>query len=227
MIKKSVLILLLIIVGTAATYSQRRIEKNFSIGAKAGMTMSRVNFSPSIQQGMLKGMAVGVSARYIEEAHFGVMAELFIEQRGWQEAFDGLSFKYSRTFTYIQLPILTHIYFGSPRARFFINLGPELSYMIGEKTSSNFDVNNTANIQDFPKTHHTQQYSLNVNSKFDYGIAAGLGVEINVNRKNSILFEGRFYYGLGNVFSSHKTDYFSASPGMSIMVNLGYMFRLK
>ena len=168
-----------------------------------------------------------MSARYIEEAHFGLIGEFFIEQRGWQESFEDLPFQYSRKFTYLQIPILTHIFFGSDKARFFINLGPEFSFMIGESVSSNFDVTNTASIADFPANRHTQQYLLDVNSKFDYGIAAGMGVEVNVNRRNSILLEGRFYYGLGNVFSCHKSDYFSASPGMSIMVTLGYMFRLK
>ena len=208
-------------------YAQRRTEQNVAVGVKGGMTMSRVNFAPSIQQGLLKGLALGVSARYIEEAHFGLIGEFFIEQRGWQESFEDLPFQYSRKFTYLQIPILTHIFFGSDKARFFINLGPEFSFMIGESVSSNFDVTNTASIADFPANRHTQQYLLDVNSKFDYGIAAGMGVEVNVNRRNSILLEGRFYYGLGNVFSSHKSDYFSASPGMSIMVTLGYMFRLK
>lgn len=120
--------------------------------------MSRVNFAPSIQQGMLKGLALGVSARYIEEAHFGLIGEFFIEQRGWQESFEDLPFQYSRKFTYLQIPILTHIFFGSDKARFFINLGPEFSFMIGESVSSNFDVTNTASIADFPANRHTQQY---------------------------------------------------------------------
>jgi hypothetical protein len=41
------------------------------------------------------------------------------------------------------------------------------------------------------------------------------------------VLEGRFYYGLGNVFGSRKKDAFSASTGMSFMVTLGYMYRLK
>ena len=60
-------------------YAQRRTEQNVAVGVKGGMTMSRVNFAPSIQQGMLKGLALGVSARYIEEAHFGLIGEFFIE----------------------------------------------------------------------------------------------------------------------------------------------------
>ena len=61
----------------------------------------------------------------------------------------------------------------------------------------------------------------------DYGISAGLGLEWFQSLKQSFKLEGRFYYGLGDVFSNHKTDPFSASNSMSVMVTLGYFYRLK
>ena len=61
----------------------------------------------------------------------------------------------------------------------------------------------------------------------DYGISAGLGTDIFINQKHSFSIEGRFYYGLGNVLKSGRTEEFSASNSMSIMVTLGYWFRLK
>ncbi|MEG1538348.1 MAG: outer membrane beta-barrel protein, partial [Muribaculaceae bacterium] len=122
---------------------------------------------------------------------------------------------------------LTHIYFGNTKFRGFFNLGPEIGLMIGDKSKSNFDVNNIKAIPNFPAKRQTAQFTLPVNSIFDYGISAGLGCEYIIKGKNSIMLEGRFYYGLGNVFSSHKADIFSASSGMSIMVSLGYMYRIK
>ena len=41
------------------------------------------------------------------------------------------------------------------------------------------------------------------------------------------MLEGRFYYGLGNIFHSAKKDVFSASRGMSIELTLGYMIRVR
>lgn len=212
---------------TFSVFSQRTYEPKFYIGGHAGISLSRVNFSPSVPQSFLIGKQGGVSFRYAEESHFGLIGELNFMQRGWTETFEDAPLSYHRTINYLNIPILTHIFFGSEHFKVFFNLGPEISFMIGESSSSNFDTSNVESVTDFPKTHRSEQYGLNVTTKFDYGISAGTGIELIIAKKHSIMLDGRFYYGLGNIFPSHKTDYFSASPNMSIVVSLGYMFRLK
>lgn len=221
------LLLLLIAVSSVTSYAQRYYEPNVAIGGKAGISISRTNFAPSIPQSMILGSVIGVTARYMEEKNFGLIAELNMEQRGWKETFEETSYQYERRLTYIQLPILTHIFFGSDKFKGFFNLGPEIGFLIGDSKKANFDIIDAKKLPNFPPNHRTDQYTLPINSKIDYGISAGLGGEYIVKKKNSIMLEGRFYYGLGNIFSSHKTDVFSASPGMSIMVSLSYMYRIK
>ena len=208
--------------------AQVHYESRVGVGAKGGMTLSRTAFTPSIPQKFIPGYMAGVSFRYSEEKHFGLLVELNVEQRGWKENFEEAPFQYSRKFTYLQLPIMTHVFFGSTMVRGFFNAGPEIGYMIGESVTANFDVNDYMNIEGFPiYNRYTDQLTLPVKNKIDYGISAGLGLELIAKRKNSFMLEGRFYYGLGNVFGSRKKDAFSASTGMSIMVSLGYMYRLK
>lgn len=216
------------IIGNCNLFAEKHFSSNVAIGGKGGVTFSRVSFSPTVPQGMLMGTTMGVTFRYIEEKNFGLIAEFNMEQRGWKENFEGKPFSYQRKLTYLQLPILTHIFFGNSKFKGFFNAGPEVGYMISENTSTNFDVNNILNIDGFPNTNrNTEQYKLSISSKFDYGISAGLGMELMSKHKNSFVLEGRFYYGLGNIFSSHKKDYFSASNSMSIMVTFGYMYRIK
>lgn len=205
--------------------SQTHYNANISIGAKGGVDLSMVNFTPSVKQGMLPGINFGATFRYIEENHFGLIAEVNFEQRGWKENFEEHPFSYSRTLNYIQIPFLAHIYFGR-RGRFFFNAGPEISFMIGESTKSNFDYTNVSGISGFP-ARNTYQYLMNADPKVDYGISAGLGGEFNINRKNSVYLEGRFYYGLGNVLKSGRAENIRGSNSMSIMISAGYWFRIK
>lgn len=209
------------------SYCQRTYEPKFYVGGHAGVSLSRVNFSPSVPQSFLIGKQIGISGRYAEESNFGLIAELNFVQRGWSEAFDDAPLSYKRTINYVNIPILTHIFFGSKKFKAFFNLGPEVSFMLGESTSSNFDYSKPSSVTGFPNTHRSEQYKMNITSKFDYGISAGAGIELILAGKHSIMLDGRFYYGLGNIFPSHKTDYFSASPNMSILVSLGYMIRVK
>ena len=166
--------------------------------------------------------------RYIEEKNFGLIAELNVTHRGWSESFDDADYSFCHRFTYLELPIMTHIFFGNQRIKGFFNLGPELNVMVADGISSNFSYQGAADMDYFVQnTRHIEQYTLDIKNKLDYGICAGAGMELNLSTKHSLLLEGRFYYGLTDVFANHKTDVFSSSNSMSVMVTLGYFYRLK
>jgi hypothetical protein len=220
--------LILALLTTLLATAQVHYQGTIAVGGKAGATFSRVNFNPSVEQTMLPGMTAGVMFRYIEEKNFGLIAELNMTQRGWKEVFKDADYKYNHQFTYLELPIMTHIFFGSQRVKEFFNLGPEINVMLGDGIKSNFAFQDAAGMDYFINDpRHIEQMTMKVKNRLDYGICAGAGMELNLNHKHSVLLEGRFYYGLTDVFPNHKTDTFSGSNSMTIMVTLGYFYRLK
>ncbi len=226
MMLKKIAILLIFTSIVCVARAQRSYHPTFDIGAKGGITFSNQQFSPEVEQKTMMGFLGGICFRYSEEKLFGLLAELNIEQRGWEEDFDNNSLNYKRHLTYLNLPIMTHINFGGRVFRGFINLGPSIGYMLSSSISSNFNYKDVANVEGFPTDRHVAQMAMEVKNKFDYGIVGGAGIELRFN-KNFFLLEGRYYFGLGNIFSSAKKDYFSASRGTAIEVSLSYMFRLK
>ncbi len=207
--------------------AETHYKPHISVGARAGASLASMSFSPSVKQGMNAGSCGYVTFRYTEEKLFGLVAEFGWTTRGWKENFEEHPFSYSRSLTYLTLPVMTHIYFGSKRFKTFVNLGPSVSYCIGSKISADFDYTNPGAVEGFPRNRQTEQLSADVHNKFDYGIAAGLGFEFFVNPRNSIVAEARYYYGLGNIFPSSKADTFGASRNMNIEITLGYNFRLR
>lgn len=206
--------------------AQTHYASNVAVGVKGGADLSRMFFNPSVKQGFKPGAMAGVMFRYIEENHFGLIAELNFVQRGWKENFEEAPFSYSRTMNYLMLPVMAHIYFGR-RGRFFVNAGPEIGLRLSDSYKADFDVTKAPDIEGFPKYHTTEQYSEPIKQRVDYGICAGLGGEFSVNRRNSLALEVRFYYGLGNLFSSARKDFFNASNSMNLEFTLGYWFRVK
>ncbi len=207
--------------------AEQRYRPHVSIGGHTGLVMSRMSFSPSVDQAWHNGSLIGVSVRYQEEKIFGLLAELNFVQRGWQESFEDNSYlKYKRTINYISLPVMTHINFGNNRFKGFVNLGPEVSLMIGDNISSNFDYKKPYDAE-ITATRMTEQMYTDISSSFDYGITTGLGAEYYLRPRHSLSFEIRFYYGLGNIYPSAKADTFSASRTMSLSAKLAYNFRLK
>lgn len=217
----------LAIISATAINAQRHYVPHVHVGVHAGAALSQQSFYPSVKESMLPGMLFGLSFRYAEERHVGLLAELNIEQRGWKENFEEAPFNFQRRLTYIELPIMTHIFFGNRTVKGFFNLGPEVGYMIGDKTTADFPYMELPNVSDFPGNRRYEQMQMEISSRFDYGITAGAGVEFIIRRRHSIILEGRYYYGLGNIFPSSKKDTFSASRGSSIQISLGYLFRLK
>lgn len=215
-------------------------RNDLTIGVTGGYVMSNVRFTPKVPQGYHGGMTGGLAFRYVCEKYFktiaSVYAELNYSQLGWKEDIldrdnqpvingeTGLAEAYSRTINYIQVPVMAHLAWGREYKglSFFLNLGPQFGIYMSESTKSNFD---------FDKRNTTDRASLvvaqdtmAVENKFDYGIAVGLGAEYSIPKAGHILLEGRYYYGLGNLYGDTKRDFFGSSNFGNIVIKLTYLF---
>lgn len=225
---KRYLIFILTILGLPiAGWAQTHFDSKVDLGVRGGVTFSTVTFRPTITSKFGMGYTGGVTFRYSEENHFGLIAEVNLVQRGWAEKFENLPYKYQRILNYVEIPIMSHIYFGH-RGKFFINAGPEIAYYLGDKIKSNFDYTDTSGLEGFhDKNRRTEQLTMKVSQKLDFGIVAGLGGEFSLNRKNALALEARLYYGIGNVMPSGRQDTFNLSNQLSVAVTAGYWFRIK
>ena len=224
---KYCLFFLLTISAVFSGRAQTHYSSNVCVGGRAGVDMSMVSFSPSVKQVWPVNPILGIGVRYIEENHFGLIAELNWVRRGWKENFEGLDYHYRRNLDYIEIPVFAHIYFGK-QAKFFVNAGPQIAFRLSQSYSANFDPYATASLPGFPNSNRrNEQLTMDVTQKVDYGIAAGIGCEYNINPTNSVSLEARYYFGLGNIMPSARSDTFRASNMMYVAVTAGYWFRIK
>ena len=204
-------------------FDQRR---NLSIGVNGGVNMSSVDFNPKIQQNGLLGTTFGFTARYMSEKYFkmmcGIQAEVNLSQRGWDEKIDdGTPDSYSRTLNYVEIPLFAHLAFGKDSntkgLKFFVNLGPSVSFFLSDKAkqSATWDTSERPN-------NSTEQYGKAIENKFDYGILMGTGFELSTKIGHFIL-EGRYYFGLSDIYSSTNKDYFSRSGNSYYGARLAYL----
>lgn len=180
-ILKSIAVTLCGMLSIMTASAQAHYVSKVSIGAKTGITMSKMSFTPSTKQSLVLGKTAGVTFKYWEERNFGLIAEINYEQRGWKENFEDAPYEYERHLDYIQIPLLTSIFFGNNTVKGFVNLGPEVGYMIGTSYSANFDVTNIGAYPDFPQLRMTDQLWMEPSKKFDYGISGGAGIEFIIN----------------------------------------------
>ncbi len=241
---KHLLILFLFLALPWSLFAQIGEHRNtLSVGPTAGWNITNIKFTPKVEQKGLSGFSGGVALRYTVEKYFSTICSIQLEmnyaQMGWKEdikdinnnpvinATTGAAENYSRTINYIQVPFLAHLAWGKEKKglNFFVNAGPQLGVCLSESTKSNFDFDKR-NMADRVSSVVAQD-TMKVEKKFDYGIAAGLGVEYSIPKVGHFLLEGRYYYGLGNIYGDSKRDYFASSNYQTISIRLTYLFDLK
>ena len=105
---------------------------------------------------------------------------------------------------------------------FFVQAGPQVGLYLNESTSTNFNLEQR-NTED-RANNIVAQDTMAVEKKIDYGIAAGLGLEYSIPKVGHFMLEGRYYYGLGDIFRNTKRDYFGKSNIGNIIIKLTYLF---
>lgn len=215
-------------------------RSDFSVGFNGGYAMSTVGFTPKVTQSSHGGVTGGLSFRYVCEKYFNTICSVYGEvnytQMGWKEDIatedrqpvinpvTGQPEAYSRTLNYVQVPLFAHLAWGRETKgfQFFVQAGPQFGYLINESTESNFNFDDR-NMDDRSNKVCAQD-TMAVENKFDYGIAVGAGLEWSIPRVGHFLLEGRYYYGLGNIYGDSKRDYFAKSNHNCIVVKLTYLF---
>ncbi|MGL4851565.1 MAG: porin family protein [Phocaeicola sp.] len=211
----------------AAQLDQER--RNLAIGVNGGVNLNSISFQPSIDQVSFMAPSFGFTARYISEKYFkmlcGIQIEVNYSGRGWKEEPDEATGDYySRSLNYVEVPLLAHLAFGSDSydkgARFFVNLGPSFGFLMNEKEkmSPGFDPTNRP-------TTNRELYGKTIENTFEYGIVGGAGVELNT-KIGHFQLEGRYYFGLGNIYGDTKKDYFGRSAESYIGIRLSYLVDL-
>ena len=227
--KRFLPIFLFFLISVQLLAQKKEFEKELYVGVGGGALMSSVDFMPNVFQKQHLGIHGGISAKYITEKHLGLLLELNYAQRGWTEDFPAESgFSYTKTLNYLEIPFMTHVYLGK-KVRFVINAGPQLGFLLGSSQNMNdaLAADIAAKKQQNPDAPIGMQYSLEPR-KFDYGLIGGIGMELKTGVGN-IELEGRYYFGLGDVFESRKSKedfYFNRSAHRIIEAKLTYYYRI-
>lgn len=236
----------------SASFAQiGEFRKDFAVGVNGGYILSNVDFVPKVPQGMQGGMTGGLTVRYTCEKYFksicAVVAEVNYAQIGWKEDILDLqdqpvplhtdpsqTLRYSRKMSYVQIPILARLGWGRERngLQAFFQVGPQFGIFLNDETDTNFDVRQPGfdpGKKDYQysgkrASHVVAQDSMAVENKYDYGIAAGLGLEFSNRHVGHFMVEGRYYYGLGNIYGNTKRDFFGRSNFGNIVIKFTYLF---
>lgn len=215
--------MILLLLSSVTLMGQKRLTNpEIYLGVRGGAIASTVMFSPQVSymtpitKGCVLGGEGGLVFRYSEQKCCAIQIELNYMQRGWAEKGADMygSANYTRKLHYLELPLLMHLYFGSPSFRGFLNVGPQIGYCIKEETSGQ------TSFADSP------QYKP-IDNRFDWGVAGGLGFYYRSRKAGVYQLDIRVGYSLGTVFSNKAGADFRQSNPFTVGVGLAWLWEFK
>lgn len=202
---------------------------DLAVGVSGGYTLNQVSFNPTIKQAWKGGNTWGLTIRYTCEKYLAAIcalqAEVNYTNLGWKEVIEPQygTDTYNRDIHYLQVPLLARLGWGRELRGLqgYLILGPQVAFCIGSKEHYSDPWAGT------PRPNNvTQQYGRDVENFFEYGITAGLGMEVSTRHAGHFLIEGRYYYGLADIFYNSKRDPFGRSANGAIIIKATYLFDL-
>lgn len=204
------------------------LRNEVAVGFNGGYNLSSVDFSPTIKQGLQPGYTGGLTLRYTSEKYFALICaaqlELNFAQRGWNETIDdGTHNTYRRTTNYIEIPFFAHLGWGKEDRglQFFVNVGPQIGLFLNDTEYYGFSQEYPWNPNKRPNNINAQ-YGKEVENNLEYGIAGGAGMEFKTGIGNFIL-EGRYFFGLSDMYGNAKADPFGRSANTTITAKVTYL----
>lgn len=226
---RRILTILALIFATSSLVAQvGELRNEVAVGFNGGYNLSSVDFSPTIKQGLQPGYTGGFTLRYTTEKYFSLICAAQLEfnfaQRGWNETIeDGTYNTYRRTTNYVEIPFFAHLGWGKEDRglQCFVNVGPQIGLFLNDKEFYGYSQEHPWNPNRRPNNINAQ-YGKEVENRLEYGIAGGAGVELKTGVGN-FLIEGRYFFGLSDMYGNAKADPFGRSANTTITTKITYL----
>lgn len=181
---KCIVAVLVILFAGFHTSAQTNTSLFGSFGIKAGVNISNLYVDDVTDENTRVGFQLGFFAKAPLTTVFAIQPELIYSQKGatleYNNAF--ASGRFTTTLHYIELPVMGVV---NLTKNFNLHAGPYISYLAGV----NVDNKSSNDNLDFERELNRENFE-----KFDYGVAAGLGIDMS-----KLGIGLRYNYGLQEV----------------------------
>lgn len=194
-------------------------QPRFYVGVSGGMSMSKLSFHPTVSLDQYYGYVGGFMGRVEVEKFASVQLEVNYSHRGWQDFYEPDregNPSYKMELDWIDIPLLTNLYLKAGKFRFFLNMGPQIGFLLSHKATISGSGFNEKDIR-----RHNQP----LKSKFAWGLVGGPGVAFDMGRLGMIELEGRFNYAFNDMYSNQARDPYDKSSEMVGTLKLNYLYR--
>lgn len=170
-------------------------DRVWSIGPEVGVNFSKLGRDAD-DSDYKTGLIAGGFVTYSIRDMYGFTVKVLYSQRGaaYSDEFLGEDVDIKTRLNYIEIPVLARVFFnreGTVRPNVF--LGPTFGFLTGAQIKAN-----DGDYENYEDVFEVDDYK-DVYNTFDFGVAAGLGLNIKVGEEMYFVIDARYTYGLSDI----------------------------
>jgi Outer membrane protein beta-barrel domain len=205
-----------------SNYNNSGGDKGFWIGLRGGGIMGNASYDkadlvaidPSAKIDYIFGYQGGLVMRFGLGKHISLQPEFLYGQKGAKLTVGNDYLK--SVGNAIDVPLMLSFSFGDGGVQPFFNVGGYGSYLLDAQGTIKYGTD----IQ-------TQKVTFDSDTRrFEYGAVGGLGLAFKAGGKGKILFDARYYYGIGNAFVGKAPTSGTEPQYRNISVSIAYLIKL-
>lgn len=210
--KKSRIFFLSGLMALGVTCGFAQTENPLRVGVKGGVNLSNFRVDDVGDNNMKAGLNLGLFAKLPVSTGFSIQPELLYSSKGSKLKYDNFvqgEGEYRFNMNYLEMPLLGVFHIGE---NFNIHAGPYVAFL----ASSNIkDMNDDGTIEG------VKDIDVDNFNRFDYGLAGGIGIDIN-----GFVAGARYNYGLAEVGKSDNLtgQLTSDSKNSAATIYIGFGF---
>ncbi len=177
-------------------------DRVWSTGPELGASFSKHGMDADDSDYKL-GLVAGGFVTYSIKNTYAFTAKILFSQKGAQDEFDGPGddITIKEQLNYVEIPVLARLFFnreGNVRPNVFV--GPSFGFLTGAKLKvGDDDYENFEDVEGSELIYGDIDSYKDVYNGFDFGMSAGLGLNIRVAEEMYLIVDARYTYGFTNI----------------------------
>lgn len=189
------------------------LKAQYLIGVRAGTTVSADFLSSLDQQKVVYGSTYGIIFKHANQPIMGTQMEFNYATRGWHNLIGDSSYM-KGTLNYVEWKLLTHAQIGKKSAKFTLNGGPHLGYLL--KATEEKNLNGVITNDSYDKSNFPQD-------RFDYGLVFGLGAVYELGM-GDVQLDVNYTLSLSTLTADNTVIDYDFRTNQPISISIAWLF---
>lgn len=202
---------------TAGVFAQRV----WSVGPEVGASFFKHGMDDEFSSRLKGGLVAGGFVTYSIQNTYAFTAKVLYTQKTMEGTIFNADLE--ERLSYVEIPVLARVFFnrdGAVRPNVFF--GPSFGFQTGAQWKVNDGEYENVEDSDIRELLGNADSYKDAYNTFDFGVSAGLGVNIRMGEEIYFIVDARYTYGLTDIYKNYYNDSKFNNHGLALTAGVSF-----